>query len=653
MSKFSIIIPVCGNEKMTRECICSIADNTFDYELIIVDNGSTPAYSGPGKIIRNEKNLGFPVAVNQGIKAATGEVIVILNNDTIVTPFWLDRLNEHLKDFDIVGPVSNNISGPQKIPTEKLTEKSEIYDFARSLYAEKRGAIYPWHRIVFVCVAIRRGVFDKIGLLDEQFSPGNFEDDDFCLRAIEAGFRLGVAEDVFMYHVGSATHKSLNLDYKKLLETNQTKFQVKWPEWKYRQLQRACLENCLPEKSKKKHTLALVMVVKNEEKGLERAILSCRDFVDEIIIAVDNSSTDKTELIALKYCTALKHFDWQDDFSAARNFAHEGVTSDWILFLDGHEFVEKYPKLDEHLALNAEGLLCTIEMENGMQFRNPRIYRKGIQFEGQVHELQKMDKVLPYTEFLIKHDRVGGQDLVASLGRNVQRNDQTFRIFSARLEKNPRDLRALFHLGLYFEGIGQNKRAIKYFNCYLRHSENRSERWYVFFNRALCQLALNRCFRAFWSVSRADDETPDRWEIAKLRGLILFQQRKFAKAIVAFVDSFKINFGDQTYKPWKREDAATWNLIGESFLGLNLYYKAAIAFREAAKKAENKEVKDLFAKRSKLMFKMAYPSKGRFGDVENNRDNISMFDDEKEEKVDGEAGVELPPLSGDLPSYPL
>jgi GT2 family glycosyltransferase len=63
----------------------------------------------------NEKNLGFPIAVNQGIRAAKGEIIIILNNDTLVTPKWLSRFEEHLKYADIVGPVSNNVSGPQKV----------------------------------------------------------------------------------------------------------------------------------------------------------------------------------------------------------------------------------------------------------------------------------------------------------------------------------------------------------------------------------------------------------------------------------------------------------------------------------------------------------------------------------------------------------
>ena len=616
MPKFSIIIPVCGNEKLTEDCLKSIVENSSDFEVIIVDNGSTPVFKFPDgfsyyaigptdKIIRNEKNLGFPVAVNQGIKAATGEVIIILNNDTIVTPHWLELFEQHLKTFDMVGPVSNNVSGPQKIPFELKGLNPTVESFALDNSILKHGQNYPWHRLVFFCVAIKREVIDKVGLLDEQFSPGNFEDDDYCLRAIEAGFKLGIAEDVFIYHICSATHKSENIAYKQLLKTNLAKFMAKWPEWKYKRLQKKCLENCQPASTEKKPSLALCMIVKNEEKGIERAILSCLDFVDEIVISIDTQSTDETETIARRYADVVKFHHFEDDYSAARNSCHQGVKSDFILFLDGHEYVKDYPKLAEHLAIDCEGLLCTVEMENGMKFRNPRIYKNGMQFENPIHELQKMTKIYPYPEFIVQHDRAGGQNLSAVLERNAQRKDQVTNIIGAQFEKNPQDIRAAFHLGLFYAGSGAHRQAIHYFNRYLKYSKNKNERWYVFFNRALCQLALNRCFRAYWSASRADDEIADRWEIAKLKGLIFYQRRKFAKAIEAFVASFKINLGDESYKPWKRDETGTWNLIGECFYNLGNYFKSSTAFSRASDLATDEKFKELLKKRADLMLAMA------------------------------------------------
>ncbi|MCX6743531.1 MAG: glycosyltransferase [Candidatus Parcubacteria bacterium] len=149
MPKFSIIIPVKDNLEITQKCLNSIHQYTFDYEIILVDNGSEPPWPDHPQVIRNEQNLGFPVAVNQGIKAAQGEIIVVLNNDIIVTPFWLDRLAEHLKDFDIIGPITNSVSGPQKVGAASYSNPSGIDNFAAVIYQNNQGRAFPFHRLVF------------------------------------------------------------------------------------------------------------------------------------------------------------------------------------------------------------------------------------------------------------------------------------------------------------------------------------------------------------------------------------------------------------------------------------------------------------------------------------------------------------------------
>lgn len=346
------------------------------------------------------------------------------------------------------------------------------------------------------------------------------------------------------------------------------------------------------------------MVVKNEELGLERAILSCRNFVDKIHIAVDDSSTDKTKEIALKYADIVKDFKFDDDFSKARNFAHEGVQTDWILFIDGHEFVQKCERLDEFLNSDADGLLCTIEMESGARFHNPRIYKNGVQFEGAVHERQNCRKVVAYPDFVVKHGRVGGQAMQSILERDLQRNDQVPRLMTAMLKKDKKNIRVLFHLALHAQSIGEYKKAIRYQKLYLKYSKNHDERWFVYFNRSLCLLSLKKYFRAFWIANRADFEVPGRWEIAKLKGIILFSRGKFAEAVVCLVDSFRINTCYEAYKPWGRDEAGTWNVIGEAFYNMNEFYKASIAFSEASKKSDDEKFKDIAEKRAKLMLEI-------------------------------------------------
>jgi len=605
MPKFSIIIPVCNKLELTQKCIKTIEATTTDYELIIVDNGSTPVYQGPGRIIRNEKNEGFPVAVNQGLKEATGEILVILNNDTLVPPLWLDTLAGHLLNYDLVGPCSNNVSGIQQIPARHFENNLDFFNFSKEQREKNRGNILPWHRLVFFCVAFKREVLDRVGFLDEQFTPGNFEDDDYCLRAIEADFKLGVAYDVFIHHTGGATHKGLNLDYKKLLETNQAKFSAKWSNSKYFELQEKAQFGNPLKLINPNSPLSLVMIVKNEAKGLERAILSCRGLVSNIVIAIDRETTDETEVIAKKYATEIKHFDFKDDFAAARNFAQFGVKTPWILFLDGHEYVKQAPNLFEKLKQDGDGLLCTIEMENGSQFRNPRIFKSDVKFLGAIHEQQQCKKVLPYLGFIVKHDRTNNQSLESSKERELQRNRQMPEIMGKLLKDDPKNTRASFHLFLYYAGRLKFKEAKKCQKLFLRYAKSPGDRWFVFFSQSLSFWMRKKYLSAWLATCAAEKETPGRWEIAKLRGIIFLSQKNYTKAIDFFIASFDENKCSQTFKPWERDLAKTWDSIGECFFNLGKYYEASESFRRGSQHATENNFKDLLVRRADLMFEMA------------------------------------------------
>ena len=352
---------------------------------------------------------------------------------------------------------------------------------------------------------------------------------------------------------------------------------------------------------KNDNLVSLVMIVKDEEKGLEKAIFSAMDFCDDIVIAVDNKSTDKTLEIAKLYADVLKTFEFQNDFSAARNFAHEGVKTKWCFFLDGHEYVAKRDNLEKFLALENDGLLISIELENGFSFPNPRFYKTGCYFEGAVHEKQSCKTTILYPDFLIKHDRLTAQSKEASIARQIQRDEMTPRIMLEQLKKDPKNIRALFHMGNFYQARGNFKKAIAFFDRYLKFSKNIQERWFVFFQRSLCFLAMGKNFRAFFSISRADWELRGRWETKKLKGLLLFQQKKYQQALEYFVSSFDPTPYETLYRPFLRDDAGTWNLIGECFFNLGDFDRAAISFDRAAELTQNEIKKKFFEKRGSLM----------------------------------------------------
>ncbi len=100
----SVIVPCCNQLEFTRHCIAALVRFTrTPWELIVVNNGSTDgtrdylagvqdASPVPVTVIANSTNLGFPAAINQGLKCARGEYLVLLNNDAVVTEGWLEQM---------------------------------------------------------------------------------------------------------------------------------------------------------------------------------------------------------------------------------------------------------------------------------------------------------------------------------------------------------------------------------------------------------------------------------------------------------------------------------------------------------------------------------------------------------------------------------
>lgn len=241
-SGLTSIIILCHNQLgFTVQCIKSIFRHTpEEIELIFVDNGSTdatPDYLASlaaahsnVKVITNKKNLGFAAGVNQGIMAASGDYILLLNNDVIVTSGWLGRMLECVnldKRIGLVGPVSNFVAGIQRV-TDPEYDVANLDEYARMHSRKYAGLTQRTVRIIGFCMLIKRQVIDKIGGFDVTFGVGNFEDDDFCLRAGLAGFRIFIARDVFIHHYGGATFKGANIDYQRLMMENARKFKVKW-----------------------------------------------------------------------------------------------------------------------------------------------------------------------------------------------------------------------------------------------------------------------------------------------------------------------------------------------------------------------------------------------------------------------------------------
>jgi SAM-dependent methyltransferase len=350
--------------------------------------------------------------------------------------------------------------------------------------------------------------------------------------------------------------------------------------------------------------VSLVMCVKDEEKGLEKAILSCIEFVDNIVISVDSKSTDGTGKIAELYADELRTHVFDDDFSKMRNEAHQGIKTKWILFLDGHEYVDKCENLEKYLQMDVGGLLVTIQMENEFIFHNPRFYKNGIQFKDKVHEQQQCETTYFNPEFIIKHDRLSTQSEDAQSFRAKQRDDMIPRIMGAQVKKDKKNIRALFHLAVFWQGRAQWKKALGLYKNYLKYSKNTQERWFVLFNCVMCRQIVGHKFRAYLTANRAEKEMPGRWEMQKLKGMMFHENKEWERALVWFNSSFHDNKMPTLYRPMQRDDSNTWNLIGECFFNLYNFDKAGIAFDRASELAKVDEQKIYFKQRADLMREM-------------------------------------------------
>ena len=215
--KTSIIILTYNKFEHSQECIESVRKFTRpdSYEIIVVDNNSTDGTVGwlkqqnDIKTVFNAENKGFPAGCNQGIRIADGDDILLLNNDTIVTHNWLDNLSACLHsadDIGAVGPVTNFANYYQKIDCNYRSTE-EMHEFARKFNVPDSARWEPRIKLIGFCMLIRKSVIDQVGLLDERFSPGHFEDDDYSTRMRREGYRLFLCQDTFIHHYGSASFR--------------------------------------------------------------------------------------------------------------------------------------------------------------------------------------------------------------------------------------------------------------------------------------------------------------------------------------------------------------------------------------------------------------------------------------------------------------
>ncbi|AOX20352.1 glycosyltransferase [Kozakia baliensis] len=221
-----VVIPVYRDRQRTLACLREvIAHSGEEAEIVVIDDASPePALSraleklaGQGRIrlLRHERNRGFPASANAGLALAAGRDAVLLNSDTLVPPGWLARLRQVLDRAPEIGtatPFSNDasiLSYPSVMKPNAVPDRREMHRLDSLSAALPLSPLVDLPTANGFCMAIRGDCLQQIGLLREDiFAQGYGEENDFCLRATALGWRHVAATGVFVAHVGSVSFGS-------------------------------------------------------------------------------------------------------------------------------------------------------------------------------------------------------------------------------------------------------------------------------------------------------------------------------------------------------------------------------------------------------------------------------------------------------------
>jgi len=220
-------------------------------------------------------------------------------------------------------------------------------------------------------------------------------------------------------------------------------------------------------------TISLCMIVKNEEKTLQRCLDSVKDIVDEIVI-IDTGSIDNTKNIAIKYTDKIYDFNWINDFSAARNYSYDKATMDYVLWLDADDvilpadrakFIELINSLDPSVDIVMMKYNAAFDEQGNaaLSYLRERLSKRAGKFRWQepVHEYLPVEGNILISDICITHLR----EHPPLPGRNLAIYED---IISQGKELTPR---GLFYYARELKDNGKYDAAIEYFNKFLNSGQ--------------------------------------------------------------------------------------------------------------------------------------------------------------------------------------
>ena len=390
--KYSIVIPTYNHcNDLLKPCIDSILKYTdmSDVELIISANGCTDntksyldelssqfnklGFGANLKVLWNEQPLGYPRAVNAGIKLASAQYVVLLNNDTILLDQsknkWLYMMEDSFRYLDNCG-----VSGPLK-----------------SFSPEANSNF-----VIFFCAMIDRKVFNSIGLLNEEYDTGSGEDIEFCVEAMQSGYQVSECASKFLsssgvfsgefpiYHKGQGTMRdeSLVSDWDGKFKNNLLKLAHKYNPEYYKRMLMNNFERYLAIKKEPVHPREQNRYKWAASKLLGNTVLEigCSNGYGTQFFPSDIDYT------GLDYDAQIIEAAKGEDWGANTKFFHADINAfelgqyDTIVAMEVIEHLDNGLEIVEKLKKHCKRLLITVP------------YKEPIGFWGEHHRLHMLDE---------------------------------------------------------------------------------------------------------------------------------------------------------------------------------------------------------------------------------------------------------------------
>ncbi len=579
--KVSVIIPLYGGPEDIKACLNSL-DSCKDliHEVIVVDDASPDSAPEVAEkhegvtVLRNETNSGFAATCNKGVQYSSGDVILLLNSDTLVPRPGFTRLIESLMaegSIAAAGPFSNRV-GHFQLTEITYTVRAGADLFADD-YARREVDDSDTDMLVGFCLAIKRKAWDEVGPLDEAFKTGMFEDNDLCYRLRRAGYRLVLAKRSFIHHEGNVSLERSPEDKFALFARNERLYVEKWKQdtelgfashlsgmqgvpIRFEQDRRPDKLEREIAKLAKRANITLSMIVRNEERVLAACLESAKPFFTQIVV-VDTGSTDSTIEIARSFGAEVYEMEWPESFAIARNESMRHATGGWVFWMDaddtlpwvtGEALVREAIRAPQHIGafvvpvrfVNDDPVYGT-RVDHVKLFRN----RKGLSWEGRIHEqilgsIRDLGLEVGRLPVEVLHS---GYD-VSEEGQEKKRlRDST--LLQLDLNERPEHPFVLFNLGMTANHFGRHEEAIDWLTRSLAASgpnDSILRKTYALY--AVSLRDLGRVDEALATCDEGLKVCPNDPELLFHRGLILARLGRPHEAVESYKAVLGQDIGD-------------------------------------------------------------------------------------------------------------